>query len=483
PLGSIALRMNIFSAVVSSLAGLFFFLTIRDRFSSPLSALIPTSFLGLSSTIWSVSNQTEVYALTYLLIAIDLFLYHKRRYHLLAYFLGLTLTNHMIGLSVVVPIIGFLLIRRRLSLSMIILFLLPLTLYLYLLIRARTSPLLNWGNPETLERLIWHLTGKQYRVWMFDLPFTQVVNNLRLALERLSREFFFFLIPVAIYGLIQIREDLPLYLAICAINIFYSINYSIPDIESYFIPSLVVITIFLGYGLNRIRFKYLPLLALLPLIHLPQNSGKDYHFADDLAQNILTNMKNRSLLVCNIWDAYSPLLYYDIVEEKGSEHWIIDKELLRRSWYLNYLKRRYPELCDRLKDEFQRYEEQLYLFEHDLPYDPDLIQTRFERLIQGIFRASLSDRTAYLLSPIRDQDLARSLTGMTRRPEGILLRIGAEAEAFDFNQFIIRIPKKLDPRHHFLVKSIYLRMAYLNYQNYRSESALRFYQKLKMRLR
>lgn len=41
-------------------------------------------------------------------------------------------------------------------------FLAPFSLYLYLMARARQAPPVNWTNPDTLDRLIYHALGKQY---------------------------------------------------------------------------------------------------------------------------------------------------------------------------------------------------------------------------------------------------------------------------------------------------------------------------------
>jgi len=483
PIGSIPFRTNLLSAAAAALASLFLFLFFKELMKDRLLALVPVSFLAFSTTIWSIANLTEVYALTYLLLAIDLYLFQKGHDTILWYLLGLTLTNHMIGLSVVLPIAIFLLIKRRVRPLHPLLFLLGLSLYFYLPIRAQSAPILNWGDPSTLERLIWHITGKQYRVWMFSLPLSEVVGNLGTALVRFAHELLFILIPLLLLGLIRLHRDGYLYLAILALNIGYSINYSIPDVESYFIPSLLMVAILLARGLAVLRLRYLPMLALLPLIHLPQSNGRDYRFADDLAQNIIKHLRSKSLLICNVWDCYSPLLYYDVVENRAGGHWLIDKELLRRSWYLDYLRRRYPELCEGLKDQLSAYRKELFRFEHDLPYDRALIQERFEALIRGMVELGRKDRRVYILSPIPDLDLNRALSGLPLKPEGLLMRVGTEADTFDFDRLTIRLPDRIDDRHRFLISSIYLKSAYLNYQYYRSRSALEFFQKLTSRLR
>ena len=37
-----------------------------------------------------------------------------------------------------------------------------------LALRAATKPLLNWGDPSTVDRLWRHVTGKQYQVWLYS---------------------------------------------------------------------------------------------------------------------------------------------------------------------------------------------------------------------------------------------------------------------------------------------------------------------------
>jgi len=46
-------------------------------------------------------------------------------------------------------------------------FVAPFLFYLYLPIRAAANPPLNWGKPDTLERFIAHVSGRQYSKWVF----------------------------------------------------------------------------------------------------------------------------------------------------------------------------------------------------------------------------------------------------------------------------------------------------------------------------
>jgi len=35
-------------------------------------------------------------------------------------------------------------------------------------IRASQNPVMNWGNPIDFEKIIRHISGKQYQVWLFS---------------------------------------------------------------------------------------------------------------------------------------------------------------------------------------------------------------------------------------------------------------------------------------------------------------------------
>ena len=99
----------------------------------------------------------------------------QRKWLLFAYVLGLSFTNH---LTTILLAPGFLFlyfsvfrlskegIRQLFILA--IPFILGLSVYVYFPIRTVQQPVLNWGYPATLERILWHVSGKQYRVWMFS---------------------------------------------------------------------------------------------------------------------------------------------------------------------------------------------------------------------------------------------------------------------------------------------------------------------------
>ncbi len=80
--------------------------------------------------------------------------------------------------------------------------------YAYLPWAASRSPVMDWGNPRSLQEIWWHITGRQYRVFFSFSPAimgTQFVEFCRMAL----REFGFPWLPIgAVRGLRRVRQCL-----------------------------------------------------------------------------------------------------------------------------------------------------------------------------------------------------------------------------------------------------------------------------------
>ena len=70
-------------------------------------------------------------------------------------------------------------------------------------LRAGQAPPLNWGNPVTWERFLWHLSGKQFRVWLFSSTET-AGRQLKYFLTTLPGELFYVGLLCAMVGLVVV---------------------------------------------------------------------------------------------------------------------------------------------------------------------------------------------------------------------------------------------------------------------------------------
>ena len=102
---------------------------------------------------------------------------------------------------------------------------------------------------------------------------------------------------------------------------------------------------------------------------------------------------------------------------------VVDKELLRRSWYLTQLERAYPWLIQASRPEVEAFSRELYKFEHDLPYNPAVIQARFVEMIRSFVLKSMATREVYVTAEIEPEFTA----GLQRVPEGLAFRLTADS--------------------------------------------------------
>ncbi len=478
PAGSVAVRVNVLSALLGSCAAFVFYLLLRRLLRDPLLALLPTGLLAFSHTLWNTSLSAEVYPLTALFITLLLLLIRplsaSARLFLVAFTAGLACTNHMIIATVLLPLAVYLLIRHRPRPGAVVVALaffgLGLSLYLYLPVRAARDPLLNWGNPATVERLFWHVTGKQYRVWMFSSPAGEILANLKNQLGHIAREFLYVYLVLIALGLRNLyRADRPFFwlsVGIIGVNLLYGINYSIPDIETYFLPAIVILSLVAGYGLYSLR-RYLKsgvvvAAALMPLLlNFASSTMHGNYGGYDLGQNVLASVPSNSIVLTDYWDIYSPAIYIREIERRYQDIWIIDKELLRRSWYFRHLEREYPLLYQDSRVEIERYRRLLDDFEHGRLRDPEEIQRCYIEMISRFVESSRKTRRCFVLLFGSPMDNAQILPGWPRTPYGFAYELAESLStgAFDYDRFHIRKPPfTADPRLRYNM-SIYKKVA------------------------
>lgn len=472
PLGSVVNRVALLSAVFS-VSGISVFLLLCRKLKFNLISSSATALLiAVSPALWSVSVDAEVHSLTFfmgiLLWLVLMDTTDPRKLLLWSYIAGLTLTNHLTGLWSVIGMTTTSILTRRRQLIrtapiMLLLFLLGLSLYLYLMLRARARPLFAWGNPVDLQRLWWHITGRQYRVWMFSSSASQVGHNVSYGLLLIARTFAYLLIPVILYGgFILFRQLRPLAIGLTLtvlLCLAYAANYGIPDIDAYYLPAIIPLGIFAVQGLEHLlprlgKLKYIVL--ILPLIILflnypHQNRNQDW-VAYDQALNTLNSADFNAIIITDWWDIYAPVFYLQEVEKIRPDVCIIDKELVRRSWYFKYLEKKYPWLTHNSSTEIDQFLRQLILFEHQLPYDPVTIQESYIRLLRSLV-VNNPDRPTYTtFSANSSNDAKQLLAGFQLVPVGILYQIRTDTliPKFDYSTLNIRIPRfGLNQRHKF----------------------------------
>ncbi len=231
--------------------------------------------LAFSRTFWFQSTSVEVYSLHILLInLIILFLvkaYLQKNdnpksgtnsWLLFAVYLALGFSNHMTTL-LILPGTAYLYFNKnkfnaasfkQLAFMLLLFFPILFLIYSYLPIRASQNPAINWGNPIDLERIMRHVSGKQYQVWLFSST-ESAKKQFVYFINSLPSEFFTTLL-ISFIGLFvsyKLSKKFFIFVLITFFStVLYSINYDINDIDSYFLLAYISLAFFVVFGVIKI---------------------------------------------------------------------------------------------------------------------------------------------------------------------------------------------------------------------------------------
>lgn len=421
-----------------------------------VAALVP----GLGRTYISQSVITEVYginnAFTTLLMWLLLRWYaatlkgeETRRFHafmLYGLFSGLTVTNHHTSL-IFLPF-GFLfmafidrrfLLTRRTLLTGLGLITAGLLPYLYLYVASLAQPAMDWGDPENWTNFWRVVTRHQYGLdattaRTAQILFKQVGLHYRLLVEQFSWPF----ILLGGAGLAVLwRKSRPLFFASLLFNLLtgplvaYVTNVDV-DVRNPFLRaeqeglvSVMYLPFYLwwgwlvGIGMTALATygegrKSRPVLVMAAVLlfgytgywgyrNLKHEDMSGYVYTKEFLETMEERLEPRSMVLAN-WDPFAfPVMYFQQVERRTPDMVFIDIELLRRSWYVQMLRRWYPVVMERSRAEVDAFLAAVKPFEDGEKFDANFIQSRYAGMIQSLIDRNYPDRPVYLtvFEPIR----------------------------------------------------------------------------------
>jgi hypothetical protein len=321
---------------------------------------------------------------------------------------------------------------------------------------------LNWGNPVDFERLLRHITGKQYQVWLFestDAAKRQFIHFI----STLPGQFSFSLL-ISFIGLfisfIYARKIFIFLLISFTFTILYSINYDIHDIDSYFLLAYIALGFFSVFGIlkvyqvagKKILFPSL-IITVFMVVQFFSNLNKADHsgvFAyEDYTKAVLNSTTEGSIIFSYQWDFFiSASYYFSIAECFRNDVTVVDKELLRRSWYYDQLNNNYPYLFEDMQDEVRQFKSALLPFERSEQFNANLLEQLYRKIMTDLVTNNINERDIYIAPEIFQNELQR---GEFRLPEGyklvpdnLLYRVvrGDEYKPAANPDFRLRLPKK-----------------------------------------
>jgi tetratricopeptide (TPR) repeat protein len=387
------------------------------------------AFLGgllfcVSRTLWAYATLTEVYTLNIFLITLIIYCMLRWRRLLLlqryypsarnqsekahddfwlnagALTFGLALGVHHVTVALLLPAFGVLVLATegwkflaggRLWIAAA--YALGGTfVYLYLPIASARAPVMNWGDPQTLQRFIAHVTGWQYQVYL-EGQLGQMGHQVGDFMARIFREFGPAWMPLVLalaaggfaYLYRHGRAVFWFLWTAIACNLLYNFNYEIAeDKDAYYLPVFLMIVAAAAFGVrllidlaakkSRAGFRWERwiaggLIVVVPGIALASNyafdNRREYFIARDYVQNILSTVSPGGMLLTLDWQVYSPMFYMQELESYRRDVVVIDINQLRRSWYFGYLERAYPETMRRARKQVDAFLEDLRHWESD----------------------------------------------------------------------------------------------------------------------
>jgi len=376
PLKTVAFRVNLMSAFFASLTCLVLYLVTMKLTNNKIVSIITGLTFGFSYTLWSQAIIAEVYTLHtfFMALLILMILNYKetrniRFLYLFSIFLGLSFSNHIMLTLILFPgFIYFILTEKQIGFKIklnkdtvkriilfVLLFLIGLIPYIYLPIRSYQKPSVSSIDFTKLSNIFIHIRGGPYTKYLFELPFNLVILRLMSFIYfLLTRELIFVGLFLGIFGMFFLYKKnfnfllfslLTLFINLL-INSIYPISGSNEEIWVWYIPIIMILTIYMGVGLNEtiksfIKKKkkiFMLLFIIIPLLLLVTNyknidKSNDYSAAQ-YADVILKTVKNNSIIITKFGGQdTNTLLYMNIIEGKRKDVFID---------YYKFLLRRFP---------------------------------------------------------------------------------------------------------------------------------------------
>jgi len=466
--------------------------------------LVAALLLAGSRTLWAYATVAEVYTLNTFLILTVFFLMLRWRRRILAsgrarrtsatqhadgwlyaaaLVFGLALGVHHVTVGLTLPGLAALVYAtegrafftsRRIMYAALCAFT-GLSIYAYLPLAAARSLVLNWGDPETLQRIWWHVTGRQYQAYM-SFSSALVGRHVTEFVRLITREFGPWWLPVGLVlagiGLAAVFQNdralCVMLLLIIAADLAYGLSYDIAeDKDAYYLPTVVALVIAAGIGAQqsllwaraRHREPGATLLSvallLVPAVALASNfrfnDRSRYFIAHDYVDNILDTIAPGGMLLTLDWQVCSPLLYVRTIEERRRDVIVIDVNMLRRSWYFDYLRREYPDLIAGSHDKVEAFLEDLRHWEQDpQAYERDRslnrrIDARFHDMLLDFVGRHIGSAPIYVTQDIvlsrdpSDAALARALsTTYQLVPQGLAFQLFADRAVHEPAEPVLR---------------------------------------------
>lgn len=361
------------------------------------SSIIGGLTFAFSITFWKQATRVEVYSLQIFLTSVILYLLFKilvkhsksetiknSEWYYLSIIIGLAFSNHLMTLYLLpAAIYMFFLINKFQKQSIIkflILFLISFSItfsfYIVMMLRAQSDPPFTFMNePKSFGALVDYVRGKYYESKMF-----QGVDSIKqqsmqfLKILSFNRETGFtggefgliiiFVFSGLIFLLTFLKKIRLVYLLIIGTSLIFVFNYSIPDIDEYFLVIFLLFTVasvIISAFLIELsgKYKYLSITFFLILIgwqvinNYPEIDRRKDYVVEDYARSILKQLPQNSILLTSDWPLFAaPSFFLQYALGYRSDVEVLGVEMLPLSSYKIDVKKKFGSVQNLLSQDY-----------------------------------------------------------------------------------------------------------------------------------
>ena len=436
---------------------------------------------SFSLTLWAQTTSIEVYTLHFFMFSLiyyfilQIYIQYKQNInyinnlYLLSFLIGLSFTNHLSTVLIIPGVLYFyffilsdtnITAKLKQFPKIVVFLLLGLSVYLYLPINSANDPLFNWGEvSDSFYKFYYHISGKQYQVWLFS-DSAVFWSNIGKFFTLLPIQFGIIGLIVILFGLstlFKMNKSIFLFLIInFFVSLIYVCGYTIHDIDSYFLTPLFPLFIVFIFGVTHYIFisnipinsttsnnskksnfiiGFLSLILLINFtINYNINNQNDNYLVKDYTMNLTQNLEPKAIIITAQWDYFvSAFWYYQKITGYRADIVLIEKELLRRTWYYRHLEQWYPKVYNNSKTEIDDFLVELNKFEKNEDYNPIMIQTKFITLLNSFIDKNIKNRPVYLTNDVAFGENNEIGKNYTKVPVGFAFKLDNESITNDPN--------------------------------------------------
>ncbi len=370
PLGSIAYRFNLLSAISTAAAAAFLALTVQQSRLSGVASLSGRKRAGalaaglgfaFAPLVWSQATIAEVYGLNlFFLSAFIWALFVGRSGWLGGVLLGLSITTHITSLLMLPMALLLTPAAKRLQLGLGLgVGLLPLAAIPFL---ARGGSPVIWGNPTNLGGWWWLVSGRLYHANFFALSPNGWKTRVSEWIPELLSQFTYagsVMIVFTFWPKLSVeRIAYAALLSTVASYVIFAVGYGSSDAIVLLLPALLLFALLIGPVLSRLGWAAF----LLPLASLLLNFGQMNLSHDPglrpAAEYLLKTAPQHAILMTPGDNTIFALWYFQHVERLRTDLVLVDANLLAFDWYRQHLRQSYPDLAGLENDDIPGFRQQ-----------------------------------------------------------------------------------------------------------------------------